>query len=289
MKIPVSVLIPTRNEIDNLRSYLMPVVNNFDEVLVVDSGSSDGTPEYAISLGCAVVNFQYNGNWPKKRQWALETFSFRNKWILLLDADELLSDEVVRQIADAIKDQAYDGYWIRFHTAFLGRRMRYGTTSFYKLPLFKHGLAGYEKRLISQDQSMADMEVHEHVVVSSGCVGKIEAPIWDINKNPLDRFLSKHNEYSNWEAAVFLKGNDSELPATPFGTEAQRRRWLKRKLVMIPGSPLLYFTYSYLFKLGFLDGKEGFIYAVFQGIQMFIVKCKIYERRKRAIDSNNAN
>jgi hypothetical protein len=101
------------------------------------------------------------------------------------------------------------------------------------------------------------------------------------NVDSLSRYILKHNEYSNWEARVLLQPErDSEqVSADLIGTQAQRRRWLKRNLYRLPGSPALLFLYRYIFRLGFLDGVPGLIYCSFQAVQMFHSKAKIYELR----------
>lgn len=99
----------------------------------------------------------------------------------------------------------------------------------------------------------------------------------------LERYIQKHNEYSNWDAQVWLAGekNPAGLRPALFGSQAQRRRWLRQKLFGLPGSPLLFFMYKYIFRLGFLDGVPGLIYCGFQGQQFFHIKAKIYELRSR--------
>jgi hypothetical protein len=103
------------------------------------------------------------------------------------------------------------------------------------------------------------------------------------NVDSLSRYILKHNEYSNWEARVLLQPesdpsrSSDEVKADLFGTQAQRRRWLKRNLYRLPGSPVLLFLYRYIFRLGFLDGVPGLIYCTFQAVQMFHTKAKIYE------------
>jgi hypothetical protein len=101
------------------------------------------------------------------------------------------------------------------------------------------------------------------------------------NVESLSRYIQKHNEYSNWEARVWLDGGHSgdEIQPSLLGTQAQRRRWLRRRFLMVPGSPVLFFVYKYVFHLGFLDGVSGLIYCVFQGIQFFHIKAKVYELR----------
>ena len=125
---------------------------------------------------------------------------------------------------------------------------------------------------------MADMEIHEHVVVE-GPTAELHNALVHHNVDSLSRYILKHNEYSNWEARVLLKaeGDSEEMSADLLGTQAQRRRWLKRNLYRLPGSPVLLFLYRYVFRLGFLDGVPGLIYCAFQAVQMFHSKAKIYE------------
>ncbi len=125
---------------------------------------------------------------------------------------------------------------------FLGRALCHGEAGFYKLSLFRRGKGRFECRLKDQDASMADMEVHEHIVVD-GKSARLKNPLMHHNVESLSRYIQKHNEYSNWEARVWLQGeaNSVELPPSLFGTQAQRRRWLRKVFFGIPGSPVLYF------------------------------------------------
>jgi glycosyltransferase involved in cell wall biosynthesis len=262
----------------NLGRCLEPLIGWADELVVVDSQSTDGTVPLAEAAGAAVLQFRYAGGWPKKRQWALDTHGWRNDWILVLDADEILTASLKSEIDLAVRDEAHDGYWLSFQIVFLGRMLRYGDTGFRKLALFRRTRGRYERRLAQQDLSMSDIEVHEHVVVS-GRVGRLRHPVRHENWNSLDRYITKHNEYSNWEAGVFLGGADDGLQPSLFGNQAQRRRWLKRKCLMLPGSPAWWFLYGYVVHLGFLDGRAGFVYAMFRFVQAFHVKAKIAEHR----------
>lgn len=278
-RVPVSVLIPTRNEARNLGRCLEAVRGWAGEIVVVDSQSTDGTVAIAQRAGAEVIQFHYQGGWPKKRQWALDTHPWNNEWILLLDADEILTAPLKEEIEAAIRRPGCDGYWLRFRVAFLGRMLRYGDTELWKLYLFRRKKGHYEKRLTRQDCSMSDIEVHEHVVVD-GPTARLRHPVMHENWNSLDRYIAKHNEYSNWEAHVFLHGADESMRPSLFGNQAQRRRWLKQTLLMLPGSPLLRFLYVYVLRLGLLDGRAGLTYAMFKLVQTFHVKAKIHELRR---------
>jgi glycosyltransferase involved in cell wall biosynthesis len=275
-KLPVSVIIAVRNEAKNLPRCLQ-ALNEFGEVYVIDSQSTDDTVEIARSHGAHVVQFHYAGGWPKKRQWAMNTLPMAYDWILLLDADEALTPELSEEIRSAISSPAINGYSIQLRTCFLGRTLRHGDVGLWKLALFRRGKGRYECRLKEQDASMADMEVHEHVVVE-GATAKLRNPLIHHNVESLSRYIQKHDQYSNWESHVLLRrGDDKELPPSLLGTQAQRRRWLKRKLFAVPGSPVLLFLYRYVLRFGFLDGVPGLIYCGFQAVQMFHTKAKIYE------------
>jgi len=279
--LPVSVIVPVRNEARNLPRCLESLAG-VGEIYVIDSQSTDDTVSIAQSRGAKVVQFHYAGGWPKKRQWAMDTLPFAYDWILLLDADEVLPPELVEEIRHVVQNPAVNGYSIRLQMYFLGRILRHCDASFWKLSLFRKGRGHFECRLKDQDASMADMEIHEHVVVD-GSTAELRNALVHHNVDSLSRYILKHNEYSNWEARVLLKAegdpedDSEEMSADLFGTQAQRRRWLKRHLYRLPGSPVLLFLYRYVFRLGFLDGMPGLIYCTFQAVQMFHSKAKIYE------------
>ncbi len=279
--LPVSVIVPVRNEALNLPRCLESLAG-VGEIYVIDSQSTDDTVAIAQSRGAKVVQFHYAGGWPKKRQWAMDTLPFAYDWILLLDADEILTPELVEEIRCAVQNPGVNGYSIRLQMYFLGRVLRHCDASFWKLSLFRKGRGHFECRLKDQDASMADMEIHEHVVVD-GPTAELRNALVHHNVDSLSRYILKHNEYSNWEARVLTKaegeseGDPEEMSADLFGTQAQRRRWLKRNLYRLPGSPVLLFLYRYVFRLGFLDAAPGLIYCTFQAVQMFQSKAKIYE------------
>jgi glycosyltransferase involved in cell wall biosynthesis len=281
-KLAVSVIIAARNEAKNLPRCLK-ALREFGEVYVIDSQSTDDTVEIARSLGAQVVQFHYAGGWPKKRQWALNTLQLAHDWVLLLDADEALTPELTEEIRSAILNPAIDGYSILLRIWFLGRTLRHGGVGLWKLALFRRSKGRFECRLKDQDTSMADMEVHEHVVVE-GATERLRNTLIHHNVESLSRYIEKHDQYSNWESHVLLQcGDDKDLPPSLLGTQAQRRRWLKRKLFAVPGSPVLLFLYRYVLWCGFLDGMPGLIYCGFQAVQMFHTKAKIYELKSKRV------
>jgi glycosyltransferase involved in cell wall biosynthesis len=285
--LPVSVIVAARNEARNLPRCL-DSLRGAGEVYVIDSNSSDETAEIARCCGAKVVQFHYHGGWPKKRQWAMDTLPLAYDWVFLVDADEALTPELAEEIRLAIQNPDCDGVHIGLQMFFLGRRLGHGGAGFYKLSLFRRGRGRFECRLADQTISMCDMEVHEHVIVE-GCTCRLKHSLLHHNVESLSRYIEKHNEYSNWEAGVWLRGeeNSLELPPSLFGNQAQRRRWLRKKLFALPGSPLLFFFYKYVLRLGFLDGVPGLIYCGMQGIQFFHIKAKIFELRAKRRENQN--
>src|ERR1700722_7222067 len=290
--LPITVIVAARNEARNLPRCLESL-RNVGEVYVIDSQSTDGTIEIAQAHGAHVVQFHYQGGWPKKRQWAMESLPLAYDWIFLVDADEAMTPELASEIQDAIRNPDCDGYYVALRMFFFGRELRHSGANFCKLSLFRRGKGRFECRLREQDQSMADMEVHEHIVLESETNRKTEKlrhPLLHHNVESLSRYIRKHDEYSNWEARVGLGGeaNAKDLAPSFFGSQAQRRRWLRKKFFAIPGSPVLFFLYKYIFFLGFLDGVPGLIYCGLQAVQFFHSKAKIYELKRQATQSEQS-
>lgn len=277
--LPLSVIIPVKNEATNLPRCLN-ALHGVGEIYVVDSQSDDATAEIAGSYGAKVVQFHYDGGWPKKRQWALDSLPLAFDWVLLLDADEIVTPALANEIRQAINDSRFEGYYLKLQMYFLGRRLRHCGAGFSKLSLFRSGQGRFECRLQDQDNSMCDMEVHEHVVIA-GRTGSLRNPLVHTNIESLSRYISKHDQYSNWESRVLTQNNlgSAELKPDLFGNQAQRRRWIKKAFFRVPGSPIALFCYRYIFRLGFLDRMPGLIYCLFQAVQMFHTKAKMYERR----------
>ncbi|MGH9495672.1 MAG: glycosyltransferase family 2 protein [Candidatus Sulfotelmatobacter sp.] len=290
--LPITVIVAARNEARNLPGCLESL-KEVGEVYVIDSQSTDGTPKIAQSHGAHVVQFHYQGGWPKKRQWAMESLPLAYDWVFLVDADEALTPQLAEEIRTVIQNPEIDGYYVALRMFFLGRELRHSGASFYKLSLFRRGKGRFECRFKDQDRSMADMEVHEHIVLAENSKGKtarLKYPLLHHNVESLSHYIRKHDEYSNWDARVWLEGEagTKDLPPSLFGSQAQRRRWLRRKLFALPGTPILLFLYRYICRLGFLDGIPGLIYCGLQGIQFFHIKAKIYELKTQAARKGRA-
>jgi glycosyltransferase involved in cell wall biosynthesis len=283
-KIPVSVIVPAKNEAANLPACLESL-SRADEVFVVDSQSTDESIAIAQRYGATVVQFEFNGNWPKKKNWSLENLPFRHEWILIVDCDERIPETLWDEIAEKIQSSEYDGYYVNRRIYFLGQWLRHGGKyPDWNLRLFKHQLGRYENLKTEHIPNTGDNEVHEHVILQ-GNVGYLQEDMLHIDFRDMFQWIARHNRYSNWEAQVYLntlqgKNDDGTIGANLFGNAVQRKRWLKKIWVHLPGKPLLRFILVYFIKRGFLDGQAGYIYARLISQYEYQIGVKLLELRQ---------
>ena len=275
-RVPVSVIVPIKNEATNLARCL-DSVRWADEIFVVDSQSTDGSAQIATERGARVEQFQFNGTWPKKKNWALENLRFKNDWVFILDADEVLPPEAEREFAAAIANAGdVAGYWINRRFFFLGRWLRHAYYPNWNLRLFRHSSGRYEKLTGARTDS-GDNEVHEHVVVQ-GQTSRLQCEMDHYAFPSIDIFIEKHNRYSNWEACVAAEGKNNRPLAHE---QVDLKRSLKTFARRLPFRPLLRFLYIYLWQKGFLDGRQGYYFARLHATYEFLIVAKTYEYRKR--------
>ncbi|MEL6375293.1 MAG: glycosyltransferase family 2 protein [Pseudomonadota bacterium] len=255
-KLPISVVIPTKNEIKNLPGCLHRLTR-FDDIAIVDSGSTDGTLDVARQAGIPVHHFEWNGRYPKKRNWYLLNFQPKYDWVLFLDADEFVTDAFCDEAARQVASTNAAGFWLNYSNYFLGDRLRFGIPQ-RKLALFRRD-AGLYERIDEADWSGLDMEIHEHPVIK-GSISEIRAPIDHRDFAGIEKFLRRHQDYARWEARRIqkLKSNDGDAPAL---TKRQR---FKYKHIEKWWYPAFYFLYQYIVRLGILDGSAGFQYAFYK-------------------------
>ena len=210
---PISVIVPIKNEAQNLRKCL-PALGWADEVFVVDSQSSDGSIEVARAMGANVVQFEFNGTFPKKKNWALESLPFANEWVLIVDADEIVPEELANEIALRIQADEAEGYYLNMKYFFLGRRIRHcGYAEAWNLRLFKHRLGRYEFMPAAPGSSAGDNKAHEHVELE-GRVLKLAHELDHHAYPSLTVWLEKHNRYAEWEAEQFERFLHAPAPET---------------------------------------------------------------------------
>jgi glycosyltransferase involved in cell wall biosynthesis len=275
----VSVLVPTLNERRHIVECLASV-SWADEVVVVDSSSTDGTQELARSAGARVVDFRWNGKFPKKKNWALENIAWKNEWVLVLDADERITPELAEEIQRTLKAPAEDGYFINRRFMFLARWIKHcGYYPSWNLRLFRHAKGRYEKLHVG-DTGSGDNEVHEHVVLD-GAAAYLRRDMLHYAYPDIQTWVEKHNRYSNWEAEVEVRGQDTQSPTRGIGGQLAKRRALRQWSRQMPFRPTLRFFYSYILKRGFLDGREGFMFCRLLATYEMLNVFKAHEIRRR--------
>jgi glycosyltransferase involved in cell wall biosynthesis len=275
-RVPVSIIVPIKNEAANLPRCLASV-QWADEIFVVDSQSTDDSTRIAEQHGARVEQFHFNGIWPKKKNWALENLHFKNEWVFILDADEVLPAEAEKEFASAIanaRDTA--GYWINRRFFFLGRWLKHAYYPNWNLRLFRHSLGRYEK-LTDVETDSGDNEVHEHVVVK-GPTSRLLCEMDHHAFPSIDVFIEKHNRYSNWEARVAVEQQGGQTLAHQ---HVDLKRSLKTLAKRLPFRPQLRFLYIYVWQKGFLDGREGYYFARLHAMYESLSVAKTYEYRKK--------
>jgi len=269
----VSVLVPTLDEEVNLPECLESVAWA-DEVFVVDSLSHDRTVEIARAHGANVVQHAFE-SYSRQKNWALATLPFRNDWVLIVDADERVSPELRCEIERELAAPHYEGYYVNRRFIFLGTWIRHaGWYPSWNLRLFRHALGRYD-----------DRDVHEHVVLN-GSVGYLRSDLVHRDRRGLEAFVARHNRYSTLEAAARFKTerdapDRARLPVSLLASPVQRKRLLRERVwPHVPARPLALFTYMYVLRRGFLDGRAGLALCVFHAFQEFMVGIKLDELRR---------
>jgi len=285
-KLPLTVLLAAKNEAVNLPRCLA-ALGPAERVVVLDSHSTDATAEIAQAHGAEVVQFDYRGGYPKKRQWALDQLRIETPWVFFLDADEVVPDALWSEIAAVVQQpDACDAYLIRKGFHFLGRRMRHGGFSHSAVLLLRTGKGRFE-HLFDDTADSLDMEIHERVVVQ-GRIGRLETPLIHEDFKGLEAYITRHNKYSTWEARVRYRylttGRYGETTIAPrlFGNSQERRRFLKALIIRLPFEQHLWFLYHYFIRLGFLEGRPGLIASQIRSSYIAQTRAKLYELRLQA-------
>lgn len=249
----VTIVIFTKNEEHNIKECIESV-KEFSEVLVIDSNSSDSTKAIAHSLGIDVIEFNWNRQYPKKRQWTLDNVSIRNEWILFLDADERMSKQLEHELEIflARDSKAFAGGLIEIDYYFASKRLRFGQRP-KKIVLLRLGKVHYPIINDLHNEGMGELEGHYQPIVN-GKIRKFKSRIVHDDSDPISTWMTRHVNYAKWEAHLMrnlMQKNKVDSSKGKMASVAHK----------LPFRPILFFIYSYFFKFGFLDGKAGFDYA----------------------------
>ena len=274
--IKIAVVILTFNEQIHIERCIESAMRISDCVYVVDSFSSDNTVKIAEACGAKVLFRKFDSH-AAQFNWGLTQIK-NCDWIVRMDADEYLTQELQYSIAETVQknDMSVAGYTFKRRIFFLGRKINYGGIFPVEIVrMFRLGAGKVEVRLMD-----------EHVVVE-GSIGCMDGEIIDDNKRSLTWWIEKHNRYSSLEVyEMYLSRGKSDIIADS-GVATKRRHKLKFLYLFLPVSlrALTLFLYRYFFRLGFLDGFYGFLFHFYQGYwYRFLVDSK-YVALIEAIDA----
>lgn len=269
----ISIFIQTLNEEDNLPR-CVESLSWSDDIVVLDSFSSDSTEEIAKSYGCRFYQRPYDGR-ANNQNWAVENIEFKHPWVYYSDADEVVPSELRDEILQVTSDVARPeiAYRVRFKNMFMDRWIKHSS-------MYPSWIA----RLFKPDKIRWEREANP-VAIIDGPVGFLQNHFYHYSFNKgFNAWFEKHNNYSNYEAEETLKSlcNGDFKPSEVFSRDpAIRRKALKQLSFRMPGRPFAKFAYMYLLRAGFLDGRAGLTYCTLQAIYEYMICCKVRELRRR--------
>ncbi|MEQ1895759.1 MAG: glycosyltransferase family 2 protein [Vicinamibacterales bacterium] len=278
--VPVSVVVLTFNEERNLGACLESVAGWAAGVFVVDSGSTDTTVAIARGHGARIVSNPFVTH-ARQWRWALETLPLTTEWVLALDADQQVTAQLRDEIADLVaRGTDANGGFVKRRQVFRGRWIKHG--GYYP----KYLLKLFRRAAVSVD----DTELVDHHFTVRGRSLKLQGDVIEDNRNEAEiaTWIAKHNRYAVLQARQEVTGGASAMAPKPFAladSPDTRVRRMKQVWARLPlfVRPCLYFVYRYIVRLGFLDGREGFVFHVLQAFwYRLLVDINIAELRAAA-------
>lgn len=270
----LSVIILTYNEELHIERCINSVREVASDIFLVDSFSTDRTVPLAESLGAKVFQNPWENNHARQFNWGLDHLPIQTEWVLRLDADEYLSEELIREIKEKLPllNKSVTGVLLRRKQFCFGKWFH----PLQLLRIFRQGTGRCEERWMD-----------EHIVLSEGAATTFNHLFYDQNLNSFGWWIEKHNRYSIREAIDLLNVEyhlfESTENAGMLHAEAQKKRDRKLRYVRLPlfGRSFAYFIYRYVFRLGFMQGKAGFVWHFFQGWwYRTLVDAKIWEIKR---------
>ena len=247
---PVAVMIPTLNEADHIREVVANALS-VGPVMVLDSGSTDGTQEMAREAGATVIVHPFV-NYAVQKNWGLDNLPFNADWIFILDADERITPALRAEVHRLLRGTpASSGYFVNRLPMFMGQPTRHGGMyPSWNLRLLRRGECRYENR-----------PVHEHMLCK-GPTAYLKGEMLHIRREDLTRYIAKHIRYADMESSEWVKMRLGESESAPplmlFPGALGWRQWIRRRVLpRLPGSPIWRVIFMYILRLGFLDGKAG--------------------------------
>lgn len=251
--IPVSVIVVTKNESRCIAACLS-ALSGFDEIIVLDSASTDDTAAIARAHGARVENFVWNGLYPKKRQYALDHLDLCHDWIFFVDADEVITPALAAEITAL--DFTAAGYFVRGRYIWNGCALNHGLKN-NKLVLFNRHKLTFPV-IADLDLPMGEIEGHYQPILkpqyAAAPIGQLRAELDHHAADTYDEWLVRHHRYAAWERGM----NDRNAwPVDPL----RWRQALKKLFRALPCRGTIAFLHSYILQRGFLDGRAGYAFA----------------------------
>lgn len=264
----ITVIILTKNEERNIEKCILSARQIASRILVIDCGSTDNTVSLAKQKGAETFYHEWMGH-ANQFNWALDHCGIETTWVFRLDADERISKELAAEIIEKINNVDsgnVDGYKMRWRIYFMDKWIKHGGTHKpYFLRLFRYGRGRIENRLMD-----------EHIIVE-GNVEKLSGDLIHYDYKGLDAWLNKHIWYSQLELQMYQMPSDISRGN---GKQKKKRGFYYKLPIFFRAKA--YYWYRYYIQLGFLDGKEGKIFAFMQAYwYRFLIDAKIYELGKR--------
>ncbi len=273
----VTVIILTKNEELNIANCIRSIGEFAQRIVVVDSGSTDNTCEIAMKLGADVFVHAFE-NYAKQFNWALDNLDIKTKWTFRLDADEcltpILCDELSRLMLEHDQDSV-NGITMEAWLIFLGKKLKHGCPNKRKIMLFKTGLARIE-----------DRKMDEHTILLEGTAVSCKNRFIHHDFKSIDHWIKKLNWYATREMQDYFDFINGEASNDSLMNDDKIKKTRKKKFGFYYRLPMFFrclalFIYNYIFRLGFLDGKEGFIYNyMYHMWYRTLVDSKILEQKK---------
>jgi glycosyltransferase involved in cell wall biosynthesis len=273
-----SALILARNERHNIARCLASL-RACDDVVVLDSGSTDGTQDEARALGARVVTRPFE-TFADQRNWAIDTVPFAHAWVLHLDADECVTPALHEELCRVTDDDTKSAYFLANKLIFLGTWIR-------RSSLYPY----YQARLLRLGESRFEQIGHgQHLAFAARGSGRLREPYVHHNfSKGIADWVDRHNRYSSDEArrAGHVRTSAVRLlaDAVAAGSTDIRQQAKKRLADRVPFRPLVRFLYGYIWRCGFLDGRAGFDYCMLMAFYDYLIRLK---RREAGLPRDDA-
>lgn len=283
----LSVLILTFNEQQHIERCINSVKDIADDIFIIDSYSTDKTVEIAKNMGAKVLQNKWQNNHAYQFNWGLENSNIKTEWVMRLDADEYITNELSLEIKNGLStlSNKTSGVYMRRRTYFMGQWMKHGISyPIWVLRLWRYGDGHCENRWMD-----------EHIVLTRGDSVRFQHDLIDDNHNDLTWWTNKHNHYATREAADLLNHKYNFMESDKHNLNNTEQAIIKRLIkeniwIKIPLfiRPFFYFLYRYILRLGFLNGWRGLQWDILQGFwYRFLVDAKIFEAENKIKDEKN--